>query len=176
MNVNLYVLKDYRKKMISQSKKTNPIQTQFQKPITALKEWQENKAVMTAHRRHEYNGPERLGTRSLDGYTRSTATCISRRARDQLFPSVQPHALAVATFIAVPSAEAASDLSLIPLEADDLLLTGLRPFKKPANRKSPQPTVDNTLPRPIHRPCQAPFFVTTTPPFCRADNCIARFK
>jgi len=31
MNVNSLITKDYRKKMISQSEKTNPIQTQFPK-------------------------------------------------------------------------------------------------------------------------------------------------
>ncbi len=38
MNVNLYVLKDYRKKMISQSKKTNPIQSQFQNPTQSQRQ------------------------------------------------------------------------------------------------------------------------------------------
>ena len=89
-----------------------------------------------------------------ESYTRSTATFISRSAWDQLFPSVRPHALAVATFIAVPSAESAPDLSL-------------RPFKNPANRKSPQPTVDNTLPRPIHLPRQASSFVPYS--FCHQN-------
>jgi hypothetical protein len=33
---------------------SNPIKPNFFKSISALKEWQENKAVIIAHRRHEY--------------------------------------------------------------------------------------------------------------------------
>jgi len=36
--------------------KTKPKQTQFQRPISAPEKWQENKAVMIAYRRHEYDG------------------------------------------------------------------------------------------------------------------------
>jgi hypothetical protein len=84
MNVNLTLTKDYRKKddfavrknkpnfrngqnerkltynkrlqkkRCFRSPKNKPNQSQFQKPISAPKEWQENKAVMVTHRRHEY--------------------------------------------------------------------------------------------------------------------------
>ena len=59
---------------------------QFLKPISAAKEWQENKAVMVAYRRYEFDGPERVGTRSLDVYTRSMAAFISCIARDPILP------------------------------------------------------------------------------------------
>ena len=104
MNVNIYYITVYSDKSYLPRVQNKPNQTQ-------------NKANFKAC-------PERsrMGQfKCLESYTRSTPALISRRTRDQLFPSVQPHALAVAAFIAVPSPEPASDLSL-------------RPFKKPANR------------------------------------------
>jgi len=115
MNLNFYPTKDYDNEQRTINNERYSKQTQF-KPNS-------NPTCRGGAPGEAGYGPERIGTRSLHSYTRSTAAFISRRARDQLFPSAQPHALAVATFIAVPSAELASDLSL-------------RPFKNPANQRS----------------------------------------
>ena len=92
------------------------------------------------------------------GYTRFTAAFISFIACGHVFFSGQPQALAVATLIAVFSAESVPSLGLLTEEPSS------RAFRKPARRKSPQPTVENTFARTAHLPCQAPSLVTTMPP------------
>ena len=135
MNVNSLTTKDYRKK--------DDFSVRINKPNPPGL-----RCLLTSCR------TDQTQFKCLETYTRSTTTFISLKTRTQLFSSVKPHALAVAAFIAVPSAEPASDLSL-------------RPFKNPANRKSPQPTVDNTLPRPIHLPRQTSSFVPYS--FCHQN-------
>jgi len=54
MSANVFVTKDYENENAIRLPKNKPNQSQFQKPISAPKERQENNADKAAHRRHEY--------------------------------------------------------------------------------------------------------------------------